>query len=247
MHFKYFDVIDRLRAVIEQEESEHMEQCVSLLYDCVLAHGTIYTFGASHAGILSEELYYRAGGLMLFNPIFGREIMLDTTPITHTSQMERLVGYGTSLAKSKASFGPDDVLIAHSVSGRNPVTIEIALAAKEAGSKVVAITNLAYSQSVSSRHPSGKRLFELADVILDNHGDVGDASVEIDGLEQKVSPTSTVIGAVMLNAIVAALTQKLVDGGMKQPPIFYSANLDGGDELNRKLYEEYKDSIRYEF
>lgn len=247
MEFKYFDVIDKLRATIEQEETDHMEQCVDLLYDCILSHGTIYTFGASHAGILSEELYYRAGGLMLFNPIFGREIMLDTTPITHTSQMERLVGYGTSLAKSKAYFAPGDVLIAHSVSGRNPVTVEIAMAARESGAKVIALTNLSYSKSVTSRHPSGKRLFELADIMLDNHGDVGDAAVAIDGLEQKVSPTSTVVGAIMLNAIVAALTQKLVDGGMKHPPIFYSANLDGGDDLNRQLYDEYRNSIHYEF
>ena len=98
-----------------------------------------------------------------------------------------------------------------------------------------------------SRHPSGKRLFELADVVLDNHGDVGDACVEIDGLEQKVAPTSTVIGAVMLNSIVAAVAQELVDRGMEKPPIFYSANLDGGDELNQRLYEEYKDRIHYTF
>ena len=80
-----------------------------------------------------------------------------------------------------------------------------------------------------------------------DHGDVGDACVKIDGLEQKVSPTSTVIGAMMLNSIVAAVAQKLVDSGMKKPPIFYSANLDGGDALNQKLYEEYKESIHYQF
>ena len=107
------------------------------------------------------------------------------------------------------------------------------------------MTNLAYSQSVTSRHPNGKRLFELADIVLDNHGDVGDAAVEIDGMDQKVSPTSTVVGAAMLDAIVAALVQKLVDAGMEHPPVFYSANLDGGDELNRKLFAEYTDCIHY--
>ena len=131
------------------------------------------------------------------------------------------------------------MLIVHSVSGRNPVGIEIAMAAREAGAKVIAVTNLAYSQSVTSRHPNGKRLFELADIVLDNHGDVGDAAVEIDGMDQKVSPTSTV------DAIVAALVQKLVDAGMEHPPVFYSANLDGGDELNRKLFAEYTDCIHY--
>ena len=247
MDFKYLGIVNDLLATVEREESGHMEQCVDVLYECIKAKGSIWTFGASHAGILSEEMYYRAGGLMLMNPIFGREIMLDTEPITHTSSMERLVGYGTQLAHDRASFHEGDVLIAHSVSGRNPVTVEIATADKEAGAKVVAITNLTYSRSVMSRHPSGKRLCDLADIILDNHGEIGDAAVSIDGIDQKVSPTSTVVGAVMLNSIVAALVQKLVDGGMEHPPVFYSANLDGGDELNQKLFAEYRDSIHYRF
>ena len=236
MEFKYLERIHELMDVIEKDETKSMEECVDLLTTCILNKHSIYTFGASHAGILSEELYYRAGGLML-----------DTSPITLTSKMERCVGYGTNLAQSKVNFKKDDVLIVHSVSGRNPVAIEIAAEAKKMGAKVIAITNLSYSKSVTSRHPSKKKLYEFADIILDNHGDVGDACVKIDGLEQKVSPTSTVIGAMMLNSIVAAVAQKLVDSGMKKPPIFYSANLDGGDALNQKLYEEYKESIHYQF
>lgn len=247
MHFAYIDVVRDLIDTIEGREGAHMEQCVELLDECVSSKHAIYVFGASHAGILTQEAFCRAGGLMLVNPIFGREIMLDTLPVEHTSHMERLVGYGTVLARDQADFQPGDVLIAHSVSGRNPVTIEVAMAAREAGAKVIAITNLAYSQSVTSRHPSGLRLFELADVVLDNHGEVGDAAVAIDGLDQRVSPTSTVAGAVMLNSIVAALVQRLVDEGMEHPPVFYSANLDGGDELNQRLIDEYRDCIRYRF
>ncbi len=84
MRFDYIDIVRGLIDTIEERESEHMEQCVELLATCVREKHSIYTFGASHAGILSEEMYYRAGGLMLMNPIFGREIMLDTAPITHT-------------------------------------------------------------------------------------------------------------------------------------------------------------------
>lgn len=247
MRFDYIDIVRGLIDTVEREEAGNMERCVELLAECVRGKRSIYTFGASHAGILSEELYYRAGGLMLMNPIFGREIMLDTAPITHTSHMERLVGYGTQLARDQADFRPGDVLIAHSVSGRNPVTVEVAMAARDAGASVIALTNLAYSRSVTSRHPSGLRLFELADVVLDNHGEVGDAAVAIDGLDQRVSPTSTVVGAVMLNSIVAALVQRLVDEGMERPPVFYSANLDGGDELNQRLVDEYRDCIHYRF
>ena len=246
MIFNYIDRILELIKTIQIEENKNMENCVELLTKTILYKKSIYTFGASHAGILSEEMFYRAGGLMMMNPIFGREIMLDTSPITVTSKMERCVGYGTILA-SKINFAVDDVLIIHSVSGRNPVSIEIAIAAKEKGVKIVGLTNLEYSKSVSSRHPSGKNLYEFCDIVLDNHGDVGDGCVSVEGLEQKVSATSTVIGATILNSIVAATAQNLVKKGMKKPPIFYSANIDGGDELNEKLYEEYKDSIHYKF
>lgn len=246
MNFDYFDKILDLIKTIQTEENSNMKNSVELLTKTILDKKSIYVFGASHAGILSEELYYRAGGLMLINAIFGREIMLDASPITITSKMERCLGYGTILA-SKVNFTKNDVLIINSVSGRNPVSIEIALAAKEKGVKIVGVTNLEYSKSVSSRHPSGKNLYEFCDIVLDNHGDVGDACVTVKGLKQKVGPTSTVIGATILNSIIAATTQNLVKKGMKNPPIFYSANIDGGDELNEKLYEEYKDSIHYKF
>lgn len=247
MEFRYVNQIQDLINEVIEKENKNMEDTVDVLYDAINSKHSIYTFGASHAGIMSEELFYRAGGLMLFNPIFGRELMLDTSPITMTSRMEQTPGYGKMLARSRADFKEGDVLIVHSVSGRNPVGIEMAQAAKDAGVKVIALTNLSYSKSVTSRHPSGKKLYEIADIVIDNHGAVGDACVEIEGLEQKVAPTSTVISCVVINSILAALTEKLVKSGMKNPPIFYSANIDGGDELNKKLFEEYKNSIHYKF
>jgi uncharacterized phosphosugar-binding protein len=119
--------------------------------------------------------------------------------------------------------------------------------AQNRGVTTISITNLEYSKMVKSRHPLGKNLFEYSDIVIDNHGDIGDATCKIDGLEQKVSPTSTVVGATIVNTIIAEVVQILVDKGIKKPPIFYSANLDGGDELNKKLYEEYKETIHYQF
>lgn len=244
MQFSYLSKIHDLLNEVENCESESMEKAASALTEAVLNKHAVFIFGASHAGILSQEMFYRAGGLIMINPIFGREVMLDTEPITHTSRMERLVGYGTLLAKN-TPFHAGDVLITHSVSGRNPVTVELAMAAKERGVLVLCITNLKYSRSVTSRHPSGKRLFEVSDIVIDNHGEKGDACVEIPGISQKVSPTSTVIGAAILNSIVAATARDLVQSGLTPPPIFYSANVDGGDALNRELFEKYRDTIYY--
>ncbi|WP_137665040.1 sugar isomerase domain-containing protein [Enterococcus hulanensis] len=242
--FQYFDRIQEILKEVEVNEADAINQTIELLTDANLKGKGIYIFGASHAGILAEELYYRAGGMMTVNAIFGRELMLDQSPITVTSKMERLEGYGTTLA-STIPFKKDDVLILHSVSGRNPVTIDLALSAKEKGVKIVALTNVNYSKQVTSRHSSGKRLFELADIILDNHGDTGDACCSIEGIEQKVGPSSTVVGATILNTIIVEVTRKLIEHGVEYPPIFYSANLDGGDQLNQELFKKYENVIHY--
>ncbi|MFI3603937.1 sugar isomerase domain-containing protein [Vagococcus fluvialis] len=244
--FQYMDKVTEILKVVRENESGVIQEAIDLMTEANLNKQSVFIFGASHAGILMEEMYYRAGGMMTINPIFGREVMLDRSPITFTSQMERLEGYGTSLA-STVDFKENDVLILHSVSGRNPIIIDIAIAAREKGVKLIGLTNVSYSKSVTSRHSSGKRLFEVVDIVIDNHGDIGDACCDIKGIEQKVGASSTVVGASILNTIIVETCQKLVDSGVKYPPIFYSANLDGGDQLNQDLYEQYKDSIHYQF
>lgn len=246
MGFKYFEKIRELIDKVEDEEKVAMNKTINLFVDVILNKKSIFVFGASHAGIISEELYYRAGGLVLINPIFAKSLMLDTSPISLTSSMERLVGYGKIISEN-VPMKDGDILIVHSVSGRNPVSIEIALEAKKRNVSVICITNLKYSKTVTSRHSCGKNLYEISDIVIDNHGDIGDACVELDGLDQKVSPSSTVIAATIMNSIIAEVTQKLIDKGISKPPIFYSANIDGGDELNRNIYNEYKEAIHYKY
>lgn len=130
MAFKYIDKIKDLIDVIEKEEKENMEKATEIIVKAILNKKAIFSFGASHAGILTEELYYRAGGLVVINPIFARNLMLDTSPITMTSEMERLEGYGTTVA-NKTNISEGDVVIVHSVSGRNPVSIEMAIESKK--------------------------------------------------------------------------------------------------------------------
>ncbi|WP_195513333.1 sugar isomerase domain-containing protein [Enterococcus sp. 1001283B150225_161107_E12] len=244
--FRYMDKIRELLTIVEEKERQSIGEAIKLLTQANLQKHSIYIFGASHAGILAEEMYYRAGGMMTINAIFGREVMLDRNPVTFTSQMERLEGYGMAIAGT-IPFKGNDVLILHSVSGRNPIIIDLAKVAKEKGVKIIALTNVSYSKSVTSRHSSGKRLFEIADIVIDNHGDIGDACCELTGLSQKVGPSSTVIGASILNTIIVEVCEQLISEGVKHPPIFYSANIDGGDQLNAELFETYKEVIHYPF
>lgn len=244
--FEYIDNVQSILKTVKEQEKGNIKKATDLITAANENKNSIYVFGASHAGILAQELYYRAGGMITINAIFGEEVMLDRQPITFTSNMERLEGYGTQLGKT-VDFKPKDILILHSVSGRNPVIIDLALYAKEHGVKIIGLTNLTYSKSVKSRHSSGKRLFEVSDVVIDNHGDIGDAAIQLKGSPQKVGPTSTVIGAAILDEIITEASQQIIDDTHKDAPVFYSANLDGGDVKNQALVNEYKDMIHYRF
>ena len=97
--FAYFQRIREILSRVEELEATSLAQAVEILSNAIKKKQAIFIFGASHAGILAEEMFYRAGGLVSINPIFGRELMLDTRPISATSQMERLVGYGQLLPR----------------------------------------------------------------------------------------------------------------------------------------------------
>jgi uncharacterized phosphosugar-binding protein len=135
-------------------------------------------------------------------------------------------------------------VIVHSVSGRNAVAVEFAAAARERGATVIALTSLTYSQSVQPRQPGMKRLYEVADLVLDNLAPVGDALVSVPGLPQRVSPASTVTGAAILNSMVARAVELIVLR-TGDAPVFVSANLDGGDEHNQRWLEHYRGRLLY--
>ncbi len=239
----YLNHIKTLLETVERDEASAIKAAASLWVKATKDKQNIFVFGASHAGILTQELFYRAGGLATINPVEAPSLNLAVRPITHTSMMERLPGYGTLLAQ-KTPFKKGDVVLVHSVSGRNTVMIDFVLEAKKKDVHVIAITNVTYSSSVTSRHPSGKRLFELADVVIDNHGDIGDASMSFLQLSQKVAPTSTVIGSAIVNAILVETVHQALQAGIKVP-ILHSANLDDGDDYNKALFKAFKDNIFY--
>lgn len=233
------DTIDRAW----NTQTEVIDQVTTLIADAIQRKSNVYVFGCSHAGILAEEVFYRTGGLVTVNPIFFPGFMLNTRPITMTSKLERLPGLG-KIILDENKLKADDVLILHSVSGRNTVPVEMAEYCRELGVHTVAITSVAYSSSVTSRAPSGKRLFESCDLVIDNCGVPGDAAMQLDGLPEAIGPTSTAVGAAIMNGLVIESVEKLIARGVV-PPVFMSANLDGGDAHNRKVFEEYADNIFY--
>jgi uncharacterized phosphosugar-binding protein len=124
------------------------------------------------------------------------------------------------------------------------VPVEMAQEAKNRGMKVIGLTSRAYTNAVSSRHPSGKKMYEYADVVLDGKIDPGDAVLEAEGVPQKFCPVSGAINPAILQAVIAATVELLLKRGIT-PPVFLAANVEGGDEYDKKLLEEYKDRIFY--
>ena len=240
---KYFQILHDILDKIEHTQSQPILEAAERLVNTVMEGNKVYFFGCTHAGILSQEAFYRTGGLAVINPIFAKGLQCDTVPITETSALERKDGYGAQIA---AEFGlkQGDLLFIHSVSGRNSVPVELALEARKLGAFVVCITSLEYSKQSSPRGASGKRLYEASDLIIDNCGCFGDAAVNVEGFAQQVSPTSTVAGAAIVNAIVAEATELFVKRG-QVPPVFISANIDGGDAHNKVLMQKYKKQIDY--
>ena len=240
---QYFQHVETISKRVLDTQYDRIIEAANSFSESIKNGNTIHVFGASHAGIIAEELFYRTGGLAVINPILNPTLMLNTRPVTLTSQMERLNGFGKEIFQSTAAKAGDRILM-NSVSGRNSVSVDIALAAKERGLTTIGLTNMTYSSKVSSRHSSGKNLYEVVDIVIDNCGDFEDSSMLLEGMDQKIGPTSTAIGALIVNAIVIATVDNLIKAGIT-PPVFHSANVDGGDEFNKKVLEENKHNIHY--
>jgi uncharacterized phosphosugar-binding protein len=237
---------DNLRDIIDKvidTQAEALHKGARILSQAALKGNNLFAFGCSHAGLLALELYYRTGGMALINPVRAPGLNLDVDPATMTSQMERLPDYGRMIIDAQP-IENGDVIIIHSVSGRNTVTVDAALREKEKGATVIALTNMETTRQVKSRHPSGKNLYEVADLVLDNCGCLGDAALDIPGVPEKVAPTSTAVGAAMLNAMMAQTVALMTEAGAV-PPVFVSANLDRGDAHNKEMLARYKNNIFY--
>ncbi|HOS93347.1 MAG TPA: SIS domain-containing protein [Armatimonadota bacterium] len=240
---RYIEKVQTSIQLVLETQREPIAEAARILVTAIRDGKRLYSFGCSHSFILTEELVYRTGGLMLVNPIYPHGMNLSVRPMTMTSQLERLEGLGNILLRNSGA-GQGDALLLASTSGRNAVAIDMALEAKARGVSVIGITSMAYSRSVSSRHSSGKKLYEIADVILDNCVPAGDAAVQFEGFAQAVGPLSTVTGVAIVNALVCQVVQELIEAGVT-PPVFVSANLDGGDEHNARLLAENADRILY--
>ncbi len=230
---RYLEHVSRLVERAGAEEWDAISAAARLVADALAAGRGIHAFGSGHSHMLAEEMYYRAGGLVDVRPILFEGLMLHADAPLSTS-LERLPGLAAILLDGHG-VEAGDVLLVFSNSGRNPVTVELAEAARSRGVGVIAITSRRHSESTAPRG-GGPRLLEVADVVIDNGGEPGDAAIHVAGFDRAVAPTSTAVGAAIVNAIVAEAVSLLVDAGAT-PRIFASSNIDEGDAINALLLE----------
>jgi uncharacterized phosphosugar-binding protein len=225
---QYFDRSLELLRCVAETQLERVEQAAEMIAQAVADGHTLYAWGGPHSNLPVQDIFWRAGGLALVNPLFSPGLSLEDGPIYLTSFYERVEGAGRQYFL-QVGAEPGDVIILVSTSGRNAFPVEMAIAAKEAGLVVIGMTSLAYSDSVASRHPSGKKMYEFCDVVLDNLTAPGDAILADERLAQRVGPTSGWVGCLLLQALMAEVAERLADKGIT-PPIYFALNLDGSED-----------------
>ena len=227
-------------AAIADDQWPAIRRAAEMVAETVAQGGLVHAFGTGHSHMLAEELFYRAGGLAAVNPILVDSLMLHTGA-ERSTELERRKGIIGELVEDMP-FRPGDTLIVASNSGGNAACEEMAGRAISARAGVVAIVSMAHAHRSASEGDGGG-LVDLADVVIDNHGAAGDASITIEGVGSQVGPTSTVAGAAIVNAIVAESVEILTSRGVAVD-LFTSSNLSGGITVNFELAARYRERVR---
>jgi uncharacterized phosphosugar-binding protein len=219
-----------------EQHGDSIHAAGALVFRTLERGGLVHTFGTGHSHLLAEEIYSRAGGLLPVNAIQSAPLMLHEDAVA-SGDWERLPGVAAALLEYAAVDPARDTLIVISNSGRNAVPVEAAEWARARRVPIIALTSLAHSRSQSSLAPSGRKLYELADVVLDNAGEPGDSLVEVrPGL--RVAATSTIVGAFLLQSVVLSAVEQCLAAGIR-PPVLTSGNVAGAREANAQLVAQY--------
>ncbi len=216
-------------------QAQKIEQAARMVADSLKKDGMLYVFGCGHSHMIGEDLFYRAGGTAAVCAMLDSDLMLHTGA-AKSSVYEKMPGLAAPVF-ARYGITDRDVLLVVSTSGINSVPVEMAMCAKEQGIPVIAIVSEAYRED-ASRHPSGKKLRDVADLVLDNGVCHGDAAVEIAGSDMRVGPISTISSCLIAQSIVVQADEFMYQEGVR-PPVYVSGNVPGGMEKNRDLINRY--------
>ncbi len=243
---QYFDAIRSAIDAIERTERDAIRAASSRFAASILQGRLVHVFGTGHSRMAVEEMFPRYGSFPGFHPIVELSMTFHNPVVGANGQrqamfLENVQGFGPVLWRNFAT-SPDDCLLAISTSGCNAATVDVAIEAKGLGMFVVAMSSREHANASTSKHESGRKLLDVADLTIDQHAPKGDSAVWIDGLETPVSPVSSVSGCAVINLIKAEVARLLTEAG--QPPKVLTAACHLGAERASALFEETYDDYR---
>lgn len=244
--FGYFEkLMDNFRKVNETQE-DNIKKAAELMCNAIADDRLISVYGGGgHTTLCMGEMFFRAGGLSNINPIMETGLSVFNQALKYL-ELERTVNYGRAIMKYY-DLKKDDVLIIFHNIGINPATIDAAEEAKNRGVRIIAVSSSAWQNEMPEnhfiRHPNKKNLFDYADVCIDDFNPVGDAVVNVPGLDTPIAPVSNIIDFYIAHLLEIETVRQCIDKGIT-PPVWSSANTPGGDERNAAYLEKYKPRIK---
>lgn len=244
---KYLREVTSILDTIASTQAQAIERAASLCATVIGADHLVHVFGSGHSRILVEELWPRYGSFPGFHPIVELSLTAYHQVAGANGQrqamfLENVSGLADRIARN-FNLRPSDAFLAISAGGTSVVTVEMAEIARRQGLPVVAITSVAHSQRATPKAPSGNRLCDVADIVLDTCTPMGDAAMTVPDLPAPVGPTTTVAGAAIVNALKARTAELLVAGGI-MPAVLPSSLLVGEAEADRAFEMAYDEHAR---
>ncbi|MCL2742906.1 MAG: sugar isomerase domain-containing protein [Planctomycetaceae bacterium] len=244
--FGYLESTLEVLRLVEKEQQENIEKAGALMADAIAADRLIHVYGGGgHTTLVMGEMFFRAGGLANINPVMETGLSVFNQALKYL-ELERCVNYGRSIVKY-FDLQKDDLLIIFHNIGINAATIDAALEAKEAGALIVAVSSSFWQNEMAPdhfiRHPSGKNLFDIADVCIDDYNCVGDCVVTVPGFDTPIAPNSNLVDFYIAHRLEIEAVKQCVARGV-EPPIWRSANAPGGDAFNVQFVKKYKPRVK---
>lgn len=233
---RYFEAITQLQSQVITSQQEILDRVADLMAQVIAEDGRIFLFGTGHSHILTEEAFFRAGGLAAAVPLFVPQVLMLHESARMSSQLERMPELAIPILDEYDPI-PGELLLIYADSGSNALPVQLAIEAKQRDLITVGVCSRKYAH-LAPMSVVGKKLPEVVDYVIDNGGTPGDALLDIEGSPWRTAPSSTVIGSLIWNCLLAGTVQKLVEKGI-EPPIFASYNLPGAIEHNRTLLQKW--------